>query len=150
VTQQSPEAAEAAVLCLTNVERAKVGVAAFAPQNTLAVAAGGHAEAAAANPWWDGRDPHTNPYTQSTIGSRIADAGYCASPKQYWVAENARPDGTPQQAVTWWLGSPGHRANMLDPNHTDSGVGVARGSADPRYPEIAGTFVQDFGGCINL
>jgi uncharacterized protein YkwD len=150
VTQQSQEAAEAAVLCLTNLERAKAGVAAFAPQSSLGVAARGHAEAAVANPWWDGRDPHTNPSTQSTIESRIAAAGYCTSPKQFWIAENARPDGTPQQAVTWWMGSPGHRANILDPKLTDSGVGVARGSADPRDPAIAGTFVQDFGGCLNL
>jgi uncharacterized protein YkwD len=48
------------------------------------------------------------------------------------------------------MGSPGHRANILDPKLTDSGVGVARGSADPRDPAIAGTFVQDFGGCLNL
>jgi uncharacterized protein YkwD len=152
VTQLSQEAAEAAVLCLTNLERAKAGVAALAPHgHTLGVAARGHAAAAVANPWWDGRDPHRNPYTGSTAASRISAAGYCRAPKQYWVAENAYVGGpTPQDAVTWWMNSPGHRANILNPNHHDSGVGVVRGSADPRNRGLAGTFVQTFGGCINL
>jgi uncharacterized protein YkwD len=153
VSQPSQDAAEAAVLCLTNLERARNGIAALAPHgHTLGVAARGHAAAAVANPWWDGvRDPHRNPYTGSTIESRIFAAGYCRAPKKWWVAENAVPAGpAPRDAVNWWMGSAGHRANILNRDHTDSGVGVVRGSADPRNPGLAGTFVQTFGGCINL
>ncbi|MFP7159771.1 CAP domain-containing protein [Priestia aryabhattai] len=30
---------------------------------------------------------------------------------------------TPEEAVTWWMNSPGHRANILNPNFTHIGVG---------------------------
>ncbi len=161
ITQLSQDAAEAAVLCLTNFERAKAGVAALAPnQHILGAAARGHAAAAVANPWWDGRNPHYNPFTKSTAESRISAAGYCRTPKWNWLAENAYTGGpTPQDAVTWWMTHKGddgtlasneHRKTILNRNLTDLGVGVVRGSADPNNRANAGTFVQDFGGCINL
>ncbi|MCQ9165907.1 CAP domain-containing protein [Arthrobacter sp. STN4] len=34
-------------------------------------------------------------------------------------------NNTPQQIVDWWMGSPGHRAALLDKRATDIGMGVA-------------------------
>ena len=51
------------------------------------------------------------------------------------------PDGT--------VNTNEHRKNILDPNLTELGVAVVRGSANPDYPGAGGTFVEDFGDCIN-
>ncbi len=150
VTQLSQHAAEAAVLCLVNFERAKAGIAALAPSGSLASAARGHAAASVANPWWDNGNPHDNPVTKSTIESRIIAAGYCRAPKWWQNRENATIGGTPQEAVNWWMGSSGHRGNILNRDLTDSGVGVVPGSAHKSQPGKAGTFVQTFGACVNL
>lgn len=171
VSQLSQDAAEAAVLCLTNLERARAGIAALAPHgHTLGVAARGHAAAAVAKPWWysdrektpyqEKMDSHANPFTGTTAQQRIIASGYCRSPKRWFNAENTYTGGpTPQDAVTWWmthkgydgtLATNGHRTNILNRDLTDLGVGVVRGSADPVSPGNAGTFVQDFGGCVNL
>lgn len=44
---------------------------------------------------------------------------------------------TPEEAVTDWMNSPGHRANILDPVYTEIGVGVAiigdENQEDPLY-----------------
>jgi uncharacterized protein YkwD len=33
------------------------------------------------------------------------------------------PDGTPQGAISWWMNSPIHKANILNPNVTQIGIG---------------------------
>ena len=50
----------------------------------------------------------------------------------------AKGNVTPAQMVAMWMGSPGHRANILNPRYTAIGIGATRGS--DRY--IYG--VQDF------
>jgi uncharacterized protein YkwD len=163
INQLSQDDAEATVLCLTNMQRAMYGIAALMPSDSLKTAARGHANAAVANPWWysDRKiDSHTNPYTRSTPSSRIAAAGYCQAPKRFAIAENTftHTAPTPRTAVNWWmthLGDDGtintneHRKNILNPNLTELGVAVVRGSADPLHPGPGGTFVQDFGDCLN-
>lgn len=42
--------------------------------------------------------------------------------------------------VRAWLNSPGHRANILNPDFTRIGLGLAAGAGGTRY------WVQDFGG----
>ena len=161
VDQLAQPDAEAAVLCLTNNERDANGLAPLSASDVLAGAARGHADDAVAIKWWvDGADPHTNPQTGSQPADRISAAGYCPNP-QYWrVAENTfwayqTGDGasapTPRDAVSWWMGSPGHRANILDPDLTELGVGVVPDTAAPvdGDPIAAGTFVEDFGTCVN-
>jgi uncharacterized protein YkwD len=151
--------AEAAVLCLVNQEREAAGVAALTQNGALGSAAEAHAEAAVQIKWWGpGSDPHTNPQTGSTPGSRIAAAGYCPNPISYSYGENAF-DGystgegaqapTPRDAVTWWMNSPGHRANILNPNYTETGLGVIAESPEQAPADAGGTFVQDFGACTN-
>src|SRR5690349_2162171 len=47
---------------------------------------------------------------------------------------------TPEAAIQGWMNSPGHRANLLDPNSREIGVGYYRRTSDGR-----GYVVQDFG-----
>jgi uncharacterized protein YkwD len=152
VASLSQADAEDAVLCLTNVERTTAGLPDLTLNAQLASAARDHAQAAVNQKWWVARaDPHTNPATSSTPMSRILAAGYCPAPVSWKVAENAfwqTPNATPEDAVNWWMGSPGHRANILDPGLSELGVGVVVGGAAPDGADTAGTFVQNFGNCV--
>ena len=47
---------------------------------------------------------------------------------------------TPKDAINGWMNSPGHRANLLDPNSREVGLGYYRRTSDGR-----GYVTQDFG-----
>jgi uncharacterized protein YkwD len=53
---------------------------------------------------------------------------------------------TPAAIVASWMASPGHRANILDPDFRDSGVGVVA-RAPRRYAngQPGATYTQQFG-----
>ncbi len=162
VGQLTREEAEAAVLCLVNQERSANGLAPLVQNEALRGAAEAHAEAAVQIKWWGpGVDPHTNPQTGSKPADRIAAASYCPNPIEKSVGENAF-DGystgagaqapTPQDAVTWWMTHPEpnqHREAILNPNYTETGLGVIAESPEQAPADAAGTFVQDFGACTN-
>lgn len=103
------------VLVLVNEARAAEGLSPVSLSLTLASAAQAHAEAMAADDFFD----HQNPLTGSTPQARATAAGYDGL-----VGENiAAGDETPADVVASWLSSPGHRANILDPDYTEMGVG---------------------------
>ncbi|MBO1414871.1 CAP domain-containing protein [Streptomyces sp. FH025] len=150
--------ANLATLCQVWAERSARGLPFNPAQNSghrpLMSAARGHVEDAVALRWWGpGKDPHTNPQTGSTPGSRIQAAGYCPNPTSWRFGEITYTGaggaaGTPRAAINWWLNSPGHRAILLDPGLLDVGVGVRPGSADQSVNGAdAGTYVVDFGFC---
>ena len=71
-----------------------------------------------------------------TMDSRLQAAGYVYA----WAAENiAWNSSTPRSVVNGWMSSSGHRANILDPNLTQTGVWVARSSRGEPY------WIQVFG-----
>jgi len=165
-TQLSQEAAEEAVLCLINEQRAANGVQALTPNQKLRAAARLQAEDAKRIKWWAGGGPniHTNPETQSTPQSRIRDAGYCpgevaplppTSENGYdtWYNGGVQYQGgtAPRAAVTWWMNSPPHKATLLNPKYRESGVAVVLGVAErgdgPDHADGGAIFVQTFGGC---
>ena len=45
------------------------------------------------------------------------------------------------------MSSPGHRANILDPELTELGVGVVHGAPAEPAPDAAAVFVQNFATC---
>jgi len=140
--------------CLINIERARAGLRPLTGIAQLVTAAAQHADASVALKWWGpGKDPHTNPQTQSTPGSRITAAGYCPNPRSWKYGEITYngwgSPSTPRAAVAWWMNSPGHRAIILDPSLTDLGPAERAGAADPAGSGArnAGTYVVDFGTC---
>ncbi|HET9257949.1 MAG TPA: CAP domain-containing protein [Pseudonocardiaceae bacterium] len=163
-----------AVLCLVNAERQAANLPVFPGTEALRIAAKRHANESVAEGWWgkatpgkncrpvkdqsgrdtDQCDPHYNPQTGSTAESRISDTGYVTGCTSWWIGENAYVGwgpgkATARAAVDWWMHSPGHRTNILNPKFTDMGAGVNGGSADPDGAAVnpSGTFVQDFGHC---
>ncbi|NAS23598.1 hypothetical protein GT755_18095 [Herbidospora sp. NEAU-GS84] len=98
-------------------------------------------------------DVHINPETGTDPAARAKAAGYCRTGTSWAVGENAylgwgRAFVTPRAAVTWWMGSPPHRATILTPGYTEMYTRAAYGSADPSVSATpAMTYVQMFGRC---
>ncbi|WP_433464686.1 CAP domain-containing protein [Spirillospora sp. CA-128828] len=120
---------EAAVVSLTNAERAKNGCKALRIDQRLVVAARKHSADMAANDYFD----HASRNGDSPW-KRMEDAGY-SSPG----AENiAKGYPTASAVVKGWMNSPGHRANILNCGLRAIGVGMASGPGGPLW-------TQDFG-----
>jgi uncharacterized protein YkwD len=122
---------QAQVVALTNVERAKAGCRPLAVDPRLAAAAQVHSSDMAAGDYFshgsrDGRTPF----------QRIAAAGFAFSVAAENIAAGQR---SPQDVLTGWMNSPGHRANILNCALTHIGVGYATGGSYRAY------WVQDFG-----
>ncbi len=120
---------------LTNVERRAQGLAPLRSNLQLTEAARWFS--------WDSVENRSSGYCghQDTLGRwpdvRTRDFGYLGSSG----AENAFCGYvTPAQAVQGWMNSTGHRANILDPNSREIGLGYYRRVSDGR-----GYVTQDFG-----
>jgi uncharacterized protein YkwD len=172
VDEMADDDAEAAVLCLTNLERTRAGLPGLAYSRDLHVAARGHAEHASRSRWWDSRvpeeesskpdhpnNPHRTPEYHPLEGAlpptRAAAAGYChRSPgwNEWLVKENAYTKGaavTPRDAVNSWMSRDSDRATILDPALFELGVGVTLMNADQSVDnDLGAAFIQDLGACV--
>ena len=106
---------EWSVFELTNIERTKQGVAPLRWDDRLGSAARAHSEDMSKNNFMnhtgsDGSDP----------GQRIKRAGFEYST---WGENVAFGQQTPEEVVAAWMGSPGHRSNILNSSYTHLGVG---------------------------
>lgn len=98
------------VLDLVNIERSKVGVSPLKLNEELMWASNIRAEEISRV------FSHTRP-DGSACSSLIKDG-------MYTVGENiAAGNSTPEATVEQWMNSPGHRANILNPDYTELGVG---------------------------
>ncbi len=101
---------------LINAERQSQGLTPYNSQVQLEAAARGHGTDMACNGFFS----HTGS-NGSNVGDRITAQGYSWS----WRGENIFAGGsaTPQSAFNWWMNSAPHRANLLNSNYTDIGIG---------------------------
>ena len=103
---------------LTNVERANHGLPPLALSRELSRAAQTYAEVLANSDCFQ----HTcGPVPD--MRDRVEQAGYTG-----WtaMAENiAAGYRSPEIAIAAWMGSDGHRANMLNPHYTEIGIGMS-------------------------
>jgi uncharacterized protein YkwD len=133
---QGVVAFEAQVVCLTNNERTARGIPALAVHSALTYAARSHSQDMVRRRYFS----HTTPEGR-TAPQRISAAGY---PWRAW-GENIRWIGgspTPRAVMTGWMNSAGHKANILNANFREVGVGAAVGTP---FGYAGGTFTQDFG-----
>ena len=108
---------ERRVFELTNVERVNHGLSPLLWHDNLAVAARGHSK--------DLMDNNMTGHVGSdgsTVGQRIERAG--VTNMRRWAENCAYGYRTPEDVVAAWMGSSGHRANILNANLTHLGVGV--------------------------
>jgi uncharacterized protein YkwD len=125
---------ESQILDLTNSHRQSLGLSTLAVSPTLSASAEWKAQHMARYEYMDHSDPA--PPVSRTFGQRIADCGYSAGS----VGENiAFGYQTPQAVFQAWLESPGHKANIENPDWRAIGVGAAVGGDGYVY------WAQDFG-----
>ncbi|MFI9291606.1 CAP domain-containing protein [Streptomyces gardneri] len=117
-TQQDTGQSSAAeqVIALVNAERAKAGCGALSANATLTKAAQGHSDDMAARDYFD----HTNPDGDGP-GERVTAAGY---PWSTYGENIAMGQSTPEQVMEGWMNSPGHRANILNCDFKEIGIGI--------------------------
>jgi len=108
---------EQQVVILVNDERlANGGLPPLKQVSELNAAAGGHSQAMAERDFF----AHCDPDTGKSPWVRMTDAGYQWS----GAAENIAAGYTsPATVMTGWMGSSGHRANILDASLREIGVG---------------------------
>jgi uncharacterized protein YkwD len=103
------------VLELTNIERRKLSLSPLTFNTQLLNAAANHSQNMALQDFFS----HTGK-DGSSLASRISATGYQFSA----AAENiAAGSSTPEQVVSSWMNSSGHRANILNPNLKEIGIG---------------------------
>jgi uncharacterized protein YkwD len=130
-----------ATVCLINEARAEHGLVALRSTGALAKAATAHSRDMVRHDFF----AHDSP-TGSTPQERIERAGYFDGASSWAMGETiawgSGSRATPSSIVRSWLGSPGHRAILLDGRYKDLGVGIALGA-----PGRGGgaTFTGDFG-----
>ncbi|MFN3429028.1 MAG: CAP domain-containing protein [Candidatus Sericytochromatia bacterium] len=126
-------AVESAVFTMVNQERANAGLAPLTHATALRNVARLHSIDMAAKSYFAHNAPDGK-----TPANRLTDANIAFSA---W-AENIRWVSAPRtnaandimyEAGTGWMNSPGHRANILNPNLTQVGVGVYLNPARTRY-----------------
>lgn len=126
-------AIEAAIFTMVNQERAKAGLSPLTHVTALRSVARLHSIDMVAKSYF----AHNSP-DGKTPADRLTAAGIGFSA---W-AENIRWVSAPRtnvahdimyEAGSGWMNSPGHRANILNPNMTQLGVGVYLNSARTRY-----------------
>lgn len=126
-TPSTLDAFEQEVLALTNAARAQVGLAPLRHDPALAAAADKHSEDMALKNYFSHVEPDGG-----RLADRIRDEGYSFRA----AGENiAAGYDTPEAVVAAWLNSSGHRANILNSNYTEIGIGFYRDTPEDRYDE---------------
>jgi uncharacterized protein YkwD len=116
VAQPRTEAAEQQLFQAINRERAASGLPPLKWDEALATAARQHAEAMAAQ-----RSISHGFPGELSLPSRAARAGARFS----WLSENVAAGPSAENISEQWMGSPNHRANLLDADMDTIGAGAA-------------------------
>jgi uncharacterized protein YkwD len=154
-TQLQPTAANVetirtATLCLINRERISHGESALELNAQLQVAAQGHTQSMVSEDYFE----HIGPNGETPL-ARMRAAGYIYSSHiGYAIGENIAWGtlwlGTPSKIVAAWMASPGHRANILDSQYRETGIGVSpHPPSSLAHGQAGGIYTQDFGVIIS-
>lgn len=113
------------VVALTNVERTAAGLRPLSADPLLANAAQAHSDDMVARAFYS----HTSPG-----GAQPWDRAAAAGSTRRTIGENiACGQRSPAEVVLGWMNSPGHRANILKPDFTHIGIGLAGGGKMGTY-----------------
>jgi uncharacterized protein YkwD len=137
---------QAAVLCLINKERASHGESPLQLNPDLQRAADEHDQELISADYF----AHVSPSGVTPV-ERVRATGYIPGPDfGYVIGENLAWGtlslSTPQAIVSAWIASPGHLANILEGQYTDTGIAVVP-SVPPSLSQGApgATYAQEFG-----
>jgi uncharacterized protein YkwD len=139
----------ASVLCLVNRERAENGVPPLKANTQLEAAAESHCSELIADDYF----AHIAPSGETPV-DRVRDTGYIPGPSDgYVIGENLAWGtydlATPQSIVSAWIASPGHLANILETQYTETGIGITPAVPSSLAAGAPGaTYAQEFGVII--
>lgn len=115
---------EEAVVEAANAERKQAGLGPLKPSQPLFKAARDHAANMAQ------QDRLAHDLDGKSAADRVTAAGYKFARTGENIGWKYR---TPKEAVAGWMGSDGHRANILSTGFTDVGVAVAKNANGESY-----------------
>jgi uncharacterized protein YkwD len=115
---------EQALLDLTNAERKKANLKPLLPNARLFAAARSHAANMAK------QEKLEHELDGKGMAERIHGEGYVFSRAGENIAWNHK---TPKEAITGWMNSEGHRMNILTPEFTQVGLGIAKSAKGELY-----------------
>lgn len=124
---------EAEVIALVNAHRANLGLSQLKLDSALTASAEWKSMNMAGLDYFD----HPDDPIGRDVGQRLADCGYVGN--FGWGENIAYGYLSPDQVMTGWLNSAGHKANIEDPSYNYIGVGVAANAQGVYY------WTQDFG-----
>jgi uncharacterized protein YkwD len=133
-----------AILCLLNKERDKAGLGNLDRDKKLQKAAQRH------NDHMDGTGCFDHECGgEADLDSRLHGVGYLVGGLTQWaygenIAWGSRNLGTPESIVDAWMHSPPHRANILNRDFKEIGVGFSVGTPSGGH-EAGGIYTTDFG-----
>ena len=131
-----------ATLCLLNQQRRSHGLRPFKLDAKLSRAAARHARDMVAQHYFG----HTSK-SGASFALRIKRTGWTRARRSYTIGENIGWGGgslaTPRSMVRGWMGSAGHRANILSRSFRMIGIGIAGGAPNGG---AGATYATDFGG----
>ena len=110
---------------LVNVERQKNGLAPLALDSAISNVARIKSKDMSDNNYFAHQSP-----TYGSAGNMLNKFGIRWSA---WGENIAMGQKTPEEVVNAWMNSPGHRANILNTNYTQIGVGFAKNSSGTPY-----------------
>lgn len=145
-TSANLAAVESAVICLTNNQREAAGLPRLAASPILAKAAEAHSLDMVKRRFFAHAHPST-PDQKSMFRAKLAGyctMSFCSTGENIYCGSGSLT--TPRAAVNWWMNSPGHKANILDPKFKEIGVGIALGSPSAKCDgSQPATYTQVFG-----
>ncbi|HEX6458554.1 MAG TPA: CAP domain-containing protein [Thermoleophilaceae bacterium] len=133
---------EAATLCLINIQRAQFGLGALTANSVLQAAALQHSQDMVKNNFFS----HDSSSGED-FEDRILRFKYAPTNTQWVAGENIAWGtlslSTPDSIVVSWMNSPEHRANILNKQYLELGVGIE--PSTPSGDPTGATYTADFG-----
>ncbi len=123
LSNQDLQQLEQQVFALANEERKKVGKPPLLWDDALAQAARSHSQNMGKRHFFSHRDPRLGGLVQRLRRFRIP-WGMCG--ENIWMGTGSEEDlpTIAREAISGWMNSPGHRANILNTSFTHLGVGA--------------------------
>ena len=130
---------KAATQCLLNNERVARGLGKLSVNWTLDSTAQGHTNDMVTNRFFSHTGSNGSTPTQRMTPYWSGWSSWNTAENIYWGSGSY---STPRRAVTWWMNSTGHRANILNPVFREIGIGIS-----PRTPGgvAGGTYTTNHG-----
>ena len=134
------------IVCLLNFERSRHGLTSLVEVPALDLSSKRQSDDMVRRRYFE----HVSP-DGVTPQARIAAAGYVVRPGGVTgenIAWGEGIKGTPAEIVDAWMHSPGHRENILRPQFSEVGMGLAVGNP-PSHVKVtysSGTYTTDFAG----